>query len=110
MAIGGFISLRGNPQQIYSDNATTSVKASKDMKNGIEKLRTDNAFCDALVLPHLDWRFIPPSSPHFGGSWKSLVKVFKNAFYRVIGSRTLTHDTLSTFVCDDAGGMMNGRH
>ena len=108
MAICRFVSLRGNPQQIYSDNATTFIKASKELKDDIEKLRTDNSFRDALLLLHLDWRFIPPSSPHFGGSWESLVKVFKNAFYRVIGSRTLTHDTLSTFVCEVAA-MMNGR-
>ena len=108
MAIRRFISLLENPQQIYSDNATTFIKASKELENGIEKLRTDNAFRDAFVLLHLDWRFIPPSSPHFGGSWESLVKVFKNAFHRVIASRTLTHDTLSTFVCEVAE-MMNGR-
>ena len=109
MVIRRFVSLRENPQQIYSDNATTFIKASKELKDGIEKLRTDNSFRDALLLLHLDWRFIPPSSAHFGGSWESLVKVFKNAFYRVIGSRTLTHDTLSTFVCEVAA-MMNGRH
>ena len=108
MAKRRFVSLRGNPQQIYSDSATTFIRASKELKDGIEKLRTDNSFRDALLLLHLDWRFIPPSSPHFGGSWESLVKVFKNAFYRVNGSRTLTHDTLSTFVCEVAA-MMNGR-
>ena len=108
MATRRLISLRGNPQQISSDNATTFIKASKELKNGIEKLRTDNAFRDVLVLRHLDGRFIPPSSPHFGGSWESLVNVFKNAFHRVSASRNSTHDTHSTFVCEVAG-MMNGR-
>ena len=37
------------------------------------------------------------------------MRVLTNVFYRVIGSRTLTHDTLSTFVFEVAG-MMNGRH
>ena len=100
--------MRGNPQQICSDNATTFIKASEELKNGIEKLRTNNSFRDALLLLHLDWRFIPPSSPHFGGSWESLVKVIEKAFFRVIVSRTLTHGTLSTFVCAVAG-MMSGR-
>ena len=38
MEIRRFVSLRGNPQQIYSDNATTFIKASKVLKDGIEKL------------------------------------------------------------------------
>ena len=59
MAIRRFVSLRGNPQQIYSDNATTFIKASKELKDGNEKPRTDNSFRDALLLLHLDWRFIP---------------------------------------------------
>ena len=63
MAIRRFVSLRGNPQQIYSDNATTFIKASKELKDGIEKLRTDNSFRDALLLLHLDWRFIPHHRP-----------------------------------------------
>ena len=37
-----------------------------------------------------------------------MVNLVKNAFYRVIDSRTLTRDTLSTFVCE-VSGMMNGR-
>ena len=74
MAKRRFISLRGNPQQTYSDNATPFIKASQVLKNGIEKLRTDTAFGDALVLLHLDRRFIPTSSPHFDGSWESLMK------------------------------------
>ena len=54
MAIRRFVSLRGNPQQIYSDNATTFIRASKKLKDGIEKLRTDNSFRDTLLLLLLD--------------------------------------------------------
>ena len=61
-------------------------QTSKELKNGIVKLLTQNAFRDTFVLLRLDWLFIPLSSPQFGGSRDNLVKVFKNAFYRVIGS------------------------
>ena len=70
VAIRRFNFLRGKPQQMYSNNATTFIKASKELKNGVEKLRTDNAFRDTLVLLHLDCRFIPPSWAQFGGSWE----------------------------------------
>ena len=36
MAIRRFVSLDGNTQQIYYDNATTFIKACKELKNGIE--------------------------------------------------------------------------
>ena len=106
MAIWCFISLPGNPLQIYSDNATIFIKASEQLKIGIEILRTDNAYRDTLLLLHLTYRFIPASSPLFSGSWESLVKKFKNAFCSVIGSRTLPHDTLPAFV-SEITGMMN---
>ena len=50
MAIRRFIYLRGNPRQIYSDNATTFIRASEELKVGFEKLRTDSSFRDALLL------------------------------------------------------------
>ena len=58
--IRSFVALRENSQQIYSDKAKTFTKATKELKNGITKLRTDNSLRDALLLLHLDWRFIPP--------------------------------------------------
>ena len=79
-ALRRFISLHGNPQQIYADNETTFIKASKELKNCFANLRRYNSFRDTLLLFHLDFRFIPPSSPLFGGYLEGLVKVFKNAF------------------------------
>ena len=61
MAVKRITSLRRKPQQV-SDNVKTFIQARKELKAGIQKLRTDNSFCDDLLLLHLDWRFIPASS------------------------------------------------
>lgn len=53
-----------------------------------------------LHLLQLEWEFNPPAAPHFGGSWERLVKVFKDSLYKVIGSRKLHHETMSTFCCE----------
>ena len=52
--------------------------------------------------------FNPPAAPHFGGSRETLVKVHKDSFYNVNGSRTLDDKTSSTFACE-VEAIMNSR-
>ena len=46
-----------------------------------------------------DWKYNPPAAPHFSGIWERLVQVFKLSFYKVVCSRTLTDEILSTVSC-----------
>ena len=48
----------------------------------------------------IDWKFNPLAAPYFGGIWESLVQIFKLSLYKVIGSRTLTDEILSTVSCE----------
>ena len=42
----------------------------------------------------------PTCRSHFGGSWERLIKPFKDAFYKVIGTRILSDETLTSFNCE----------
>jgi len=53
-------------------------------------------FCLAEVI---DWCFIPPISPHFGGLWEAAVKIAKHHFYRAVGTAFLAFEELRTLVC-----------
>ena len=44
----------------------------------------------------IEWNFNPPAAPHFVEIWERLVEIFKLSFYKVIGSRALTDEILST--------------
>jgi len=56
-----FMSRRGNCSTIYSDNGTNFVGAQKELTSYIQN-------CDSMLASEgIEWKFNPPSAPHFGG-------------------------------------------
>lgn len=106
-----FTARRGNSIIIYSDNATNFVGA----RNYLSDLRrffsdrinsnTVEDFCSSL---NIQWKFIPPRSPHFGGLWESAVKGAKIHLTRIVGRANLTFEELNTVFCQ-IEGIMNSR-
>ncbi|KZC15198.1 hypothetical protein WN55_00443 [Dufourea novaeangliae] len=63
---------------------------------------------DFALTEGIDWHFIPPHAPHFGGLWESSVKSAKRHLLRVIGETRLTFEELYT-VLTQIEGCMNSR-
>ena len=97
-----FFSRRGKPKKFLSDNGKSLVSSCLELKKGIEALRATKEFASKLYILNIEieWEFNPPLAPHFGRSWERSIQVFKLFLYKVIGSRTLTHETLSTSTCE----------
>ena len=53
-----------------------------------------------LANHHINWHFIPPRSPHFGGLWEAAVKSFKYHLVRVIGNQLLTYEQFITLATE----------
>jgi hypothetical protein len=94
-----FISRRGKPTLIWSDNGTNFVGASNELKELDKFLRSQKAhdeissFCS---VQNIQWQFIPAHAPHFGGLWEAAVKSFKSHLRRVVGDVKLTFEELTT--------------
>ena len=73
-------------------------------KNG-KSFSSDNASKLHILDIEIECKLNPPLAQHFGGIWKNLIQVFTFYLYKVIGSRTLTHETLSTFAWEIENNM-----
>ncbi|XP_046405326.1 uncharacterized protein LOC124170570 [Ischnura elegans] len=54
---------------------------------------------EALASTGTEWRFNPPTAPHFGGIREAAVKSTKHHIRRVIGDTNLTFEELFTLLC-----------
>ncbi|XP_061719305.1 uncharacterized protein LOC133526629 [Cydia pomonella] len=92
-----FVSRRGLPSDIYSDNGTQFVGAYNDLKRFLTshaKTLSESAANDGIRF-----HFIPPYSPHFGGLWEAGVKSTKHHLVRVLGNCHLTFEEIYCALC-----------
>lgn len=64
-----FISRRGRPRMIYSDNGTNFVGANRELKEIYQFVRAEvgSDIGNILTSENIEWKFIPPYTPHMGG-------------------------------------------
>ncbi|XP_070523064.1 uncharacterized protein [Cardiocondyla obscurior] len=102
-ALKRFVSRRGRPECIYSDNGTNFVGANRELRELREFVnaeRTKRDVHDYLDKGGTNWRFIPPHAPHFGGLWEAAVKSTKTHLYKIIGRAHLTFEESQTVLCE----------
>lgn len=109
-ALKRFLSRRGPIQCLYTDNGTCFVGANSYLRDLYTFLNKEyrTRFQEELSLNHIDWKFIPPASPHFGGCWESMVKVIKTHLFKVIGQQILSYEELLT-VLAQVEALVNSR-
>ncbi|XP_035715513.1 uncharacterized protein LOC110859590 [Folsomia candida] len=94
MALWRFISRRGRPTKIYSDNGTNFVGADNLFRSlNWEKIENQTQ------VHRIQWQFNPPSAAWWGGWWERLIRSIKDLLKRVLKNRKLTQDQLHTSLC-----------
>ena len=107
MALRRFRARRGNPKTMTSDNGTNFVGANRELSNALDKLHQDT-IANTLAQEDVRWYFNPPSAPHMGGVFESMVKQVKIVVKAVLGNQTFGEDTLYT-VLVEAEAILNSR-
>lgn len=94
LALKRFMSRRGKPSEIFSDNGKNFV----GLMTEFNKFLTN---CAPSIIEYatnqgIKFKFIPPYSPHFGGLWEAGIKSCKHHLLRSLGNAHLTFEELST--------------
>ncbi|XP_055631698.1 uncharacterized protein LOC129771737 [Toxorhynchites rutilus septentrionalis] len=93
-----FVDRRGAPLEIYSDNGRNFVGANGVLRQQINKI--DEEVAATFTNTRTKWYFIPPASPHMGGSWERLVRSIKVAITSIPQNNKLDDFALWTLVVD----------
>ncbi|XP_072389367.1 uncharacterized protein [Diabrotica undecimpunctata] len=94
-ALRRFVSRRGRPKTIYSDNGTSFVGA----ENALSCLDWD-VITREMSVQRIRWHFNPPTAAWWGGFWKRLIGVMKQLLRKTLGRASLDYETLLTLLCE----------
>ncbi|XP_058449212.1 uncharacterized protein LOC131429180 [Malaya genurostris] len=100
-ALRRFIARRGLPQQIQSDNGT-NFKGAKNTLLALYHMLNDKPSHEKIVNEcvnrGIQWKFIPPRAPNFGGLWEAAVKTAKTSLIKTIGQCKLSYEDFVTLL------------
>lgn len=95
-----FVSRRGLPHTMYSDNGTNFVGAARVMEQSrdfLAKFTNDVVSCVASL--NVRWLFSPPMASNFNGLVEAVIKSSKQLVLRQIGADVLTFEEATTLLC-----------
>lgn len=103
-----FISRRGVPSSMWSDNGTNFVGANRELLKSMKDLdqKSIEAYC---AKADINWCFNPPAASHMGGVWERMIRTVRKVLAGVLDKNTrLTDDILQTLLCE-VESIVNGR-
>ncbi|XP_078346298.1 uncharacterized protein LOC144631679 [Oculina patagonica] len=107
-----FVSLRGYPAKLYSDNGPQLVAANQELQMMTKSWNWQD-LNEFGVTEGFQWEFIPADAPWQNGISEALIKSIKRAITLAIGENVLTFSELQT-ICFEAANLVNerpiGRH
>lgn len=111
LALKRFISRRGHPRSLSSDNGSNFRGAHnklRELYTWISSNETKGKISSFLTSTHIEWHFIPPLASHFGGLWESNIKSIKHHLHRTLGNAVLTFEETYT-VLSQIEAILNSR-
>ncbi|XP_055591249.1 uncharacterized protein LOC129743288 [Uranotaenia lowii] len=99
MSLRNFMGRRGIPVEIFSDRGTNMVGASKELLLALKSMDQDLVIQE-ITSPNTTWSFIPPSSPHMGGSWERMIQTVKRNLNQIKPRHQLTDEVFKNLLIE----------
>lgn len=106
-ALRRFISRRGAPVRIRSDNGSNFVSGERELKEAINQWNQEQIH-EYLLQQNVEWVFNPPAGSHHGGVWERCIRTVRKIIRAVVREQTLDDESLSTLFCE-VESIVNGR-
>jgi hypothetical protein len=97
-ALFRFISRRGNPDTVRSDNGTNFVGAERELRESIKNWN-QNQIADELRQREINWLFQPPLASHMSGVWERMIQSVREVLAAVAKMQTFSDEGLLTWMC-----------
>ncbi|GFV92326.1 integrase catalytic domain-containing protein [Trichonephila clavipes] len=75
-----------------------NFKGARNILNEWNEICKSNTIQLFSAEEEIEWNFIPPASPHFGGLWEANIKSMKRILLRVAKSAIMNFEELTTLV------------
>ncbi|XP_013384334.1 uncharacterized protein LOC106154518 [Lingula anatina] len=102
-----FVSRRGAPRKIYSDNGTNFKGAEQEIKKAMQQwdcVKIENK----LRQNDIQWYFNAPSASHTGGVWERMIRSIRKILCSILGNQLVDDETLMT-VLTEVEKILNSR-
>ena len=101
-------SRRGTPAYVLSDNGSNFIGAEREMRELLQEFDQKRIIHETTKRHKIKWDFNPPSAPHFGGVFESMIKSSKKAMRAILKDADITDEELETAIVG-AEGQLNSR-
>lgn len=107
LAVKRFVACRGMCTTVYSDNALTFKRASRDLKMIFSSLQSEETM-SYFANHQIRWKYIVERAAWWGGFWERLVRSVKVSLRKVLGRSSLNLEELTT-VLNEVEAVLNSR-
>ncbi|XP_062716565.1 uncharacterized protein LOC134291988 [Aedes albopictus] len=100
-ALRRFVARRGKPKLIECDNAQNfrgAVRELSELSKQFRSQQMQNTVTRSCAEDGIEFKFIPPCSPNFGGLWEAGIKSMKTHLKATLGNTILTAEQLTTLL------------
>ncbi|XP_070562373.1 uncharacterized protein [Ptychodera flava] len=98
-AVWRFVSRRGPPNTVYSDNGTNFRGAEVEVKEALASWNQEK-ITDSLRKRDIQWYFNPPAASHAGGVWERMIRSVRKILRSLVGNRLIDDETLLTLMAE----------
>jgi transposase InsO family protein len=106
-ALQRFVSRRGQPELIQSDNGTNFVASEKVLREAVQDWN-QNKIEHFLRQKGIQWKFNPPAASHMGGVWERQIRTVRKVLGALTKEQNMDDEGLSTLMCL-VEAIVNGR-